>query len=665
MNHGHPLLESHQIPDIHTDWSSICDELQTQLPAELVEITGNRLRIEAAIAKLDIGDVLRHLCIHVLTPGQKKEIVRFELNSQPSEAVASTLAAIIAKAKDKDTPAEDVIGSLRECLESSGPYYFKKLAPEKNPFVQPTMERNIPDFEKFARDPRSMDTLFSVEREVNGKLVRAIATLYPEHRYTLIEAFTYPQDANQTPQVVRFKARCCDKFWERPRTSPEIIAALHSATWSAMDTIVSDGVEQASKALTQSEIDQRLYVGDVQPAMCDTVHVLPSGARVLVEEGDKLVCVRVESSADEDATSFFWRITSPDGLLLPSDTRLITARSAAESLAAADPHRRRAAIQTLDRLEHGSPNRLPHEARKIFPFETQTLSEIAGLSVIEELSKTSRAISSVVKPNSEALVLDLLDGFHSIKLAFRDPGYNRRNPQDPDTLFLAFRPDGALKVTITTPLRTHLETLIPADYFERHEPIEVTVRRLAALFDKQTSSGFFELRREIERLDAFNDGETYASSLFRPALTRFPSVLKAALNRSLDTAAEMALVYEADVPASISEVQMLFDDPTCCEMVVSNTLATTPVRIHLQVSEFGVHSIDLYSIRGTSQTRYPFSLGSPLALPEGREVLTGLFRLLSSLPCGGTKAQLAVAAPITTTPLFKYLQECQTRFAAR
>ena len=658
-------LTSHiQTPEGVSDPSSICAELQLMLPGELVEIEGKRLRIEAVITRLDIGDVLRHLRIAALTPGQKN-IVRYELDTPPSGALASNLAAIISRAKDRGAPAETVVRSIQECLQSAGSLSFKQIEPEKNPFVNPSMERMIPDFGKFARNPLAMDTTFSVERELNGSLVRAVATLYPQQRYTLIEATTFPKGGTTTLPACKFKVRCEEHFWETPRTTEEVVAALHSATLKAMDTLTSDGARAARRQTLDPELDYRLLHGNVNPSTCDTKYTLPSGARVLLEEGNCLACVRLESSEDENSTAFFWRIESPQGLLLANDPRLITTRSAVNALVEGDVYEKLKAIQTLDRLEEAHPAPNPGDLNSVPPFQVLSLEQVAGFRTARMLSHLHRSNVHVMAPNSEMLVLDILDGIHSIQLSPKSHAHSEENPQDPQYLFFGFRSDGALKVTVRSPLHNHLETIVPASYFEGKRSREITIKRLANLFNQQTSETFRQLRQKIEALSRYSTGEVCDSMKLRPSESQFPPIKKELLNLALDTAADIARVYESDVPASISDVQIIFNNPTCCELVVAGKFANQSVHMCLHTSEFGVHAIDLYTMEQNRKHRHRFTLASPITLPEGREVLSTMFKLLHGRERGKSTNGPSVPPILKNTRLFKYLKECEERFIDR
>jgi hypothetical protein len=662
MDRGTPITAHNRLSDHSSDWISICAELQTRLPAEIVEIEGQRLRIEAVIAKLDIGDVVRHLCIQVFTPGHKN-IVRYELDTPPSETVTSQLAAIISGAKDRKEPAEGVIPRIHDCLQKAGPYFFKTLAPEKNPYLLAPMKREIPDFEMFAKNPLSMDSAFSVDREVNGERIRAVATVRPERRYTLLEASSYPSDGTPIPPALKFKVRCPATFWERPRSEEETMAALHSATFEAMHILTSLGTAQASSILRDPDIDSRLQQGIVTPATCDVVHTMPSGARVLLEEGDSLACVRIECSGSEQSAAFFWRIAASQGLLSEDDPRLITARSAVQSLIEGDWSRRGAAIKTLNRLVNGASNNLP-ETSWTPPYYVPSFSELTEHDLFGAVRHLSRSTVRVVNPSSDLLILDLLQGFRSIKLEFKDPGHSRRTPQDPDTLFFGFRDDGALKVAVTSPFNNYLETVIPPSYFRKHEALEEAVRRLASLFDRQTDHGFMELRAEMERLAQYSKGAVSAScKIFRDIRNRFPAISNMELNKALDTAAELALVYEADVThASLSEIKMFLNNPTYCEMVVGKNFTIPAAMMHLHVRESGVQRIELTTPFGN---RYPFTFATPLALPEGREIITKLFTMVQSLPSYTEAPRQGPHDPICSTALFAYLRECEGRFASK
>lgn len=662
MYQPRPAIAPQGPSEPNSEWVSICAELQTKLPGEIVEIESKRLRIEAVVAKLDIGNVLRHLTITAKTPAEK-EIVRYELESIGSSSLASNLAAILSRARDRKTPAEEVIRSISECLQRGGPYLMRKVPAEQNPWIQLSMERSVPDFEEFARNPLSMDMTFTLERTVNDAHIRAVATLFPERHYTLVQAFTYPKGESSLPPSRSFKVRCPEDFLRKPHTHQEIIATLHSATWEAMDTILEEGASSAANIFRENAIDARLERGDVEPLHCHSYHVLPSGARIMVEEGDSIACIRIEASGTEESAAAFWRITSPLGLLLPDNPRLITADSAVGSLTEGAPLQKLEAIRTLDRMVNADADKLSPEGRKVPPFSTVSVESCIGHELAASLSALSRSVVRPLPPTSEYAILDLLDGFQSVYLAPRDIAHKRMYPQDPDYITFGVRSDGALKATIKNSLRNHLDVVVTPDYFERYETREECIERLARLFNRQTRDSFMRLRAEMERLDHHAPPDIIASRALRSAEARFPTVSSQSVNRALDTAAEIALVYEADAEASISDVQMMFPSPGMCDMVLTNSRATPPIRMRLHVSEEGIVGIHLHSFGVSFKQHHLFSFLTPITLPEGREVMSQLFRLFQSVPYEGSPLARALAPALSETPLFRYLRECEERFA--
>jgi len=662
--HSHPATAPEGTPGPNSEWVSICAELQTKLPGEIVEIESRRIRIEAVIAKLDIGNVLRHLTVTAKTPAEK-EIVRYELDSLGSSSLASNLAAILSRAKDRVTPAEEVVRSISECLQRGGPYLMKKVAVDLNPWIQVPMERSVPDFEEFARNPLSMDMTFTLERTVNNADIRVVATLFPERLYTLVQAFTYPNGQSSLPPSRTFKVRCSEDFLRKQSAQDEIVAALHSATWEAMDAILEEGPSSAADIFRENALDARLERGEVEPLHCHSYHVLPSGARIMFEEGDSIACIRIEASATEESAAAFWRITSPLGLLLPENPRLIAADSAIVSLTEGDSRQKLEAIRTLDRMVNADAEKLSPEGRKVSPFSTVSVEACVGHEVAATLSNLSRCVVRPLPPTSEYAILDLLDGFQSVYLAPRNIAHKRMYPQDPDYLTFGTRSDGSLKVTLKNSIRNQLDVVIAPDYFERYETREECITHLARLFNRQSRKSFLRLRAEMERLEHWHSPEVIASRALRPAETRFPTTASPSLNRALDTAAEIALVYETDADGSISDVQVTFASSEVCDMVLTNSSANPPMRMRLHVTEYGIVGIHLHTLGPSFGQHHLFTFLTPISLPEGREVMTQLFRLFQATPHESPLSPSALAPSLFGTPLFRYLRECEERFAVQ
>ncbi len=662
MSPTHDVIAPHQPSENSSDWSSVFAELHTKLPGEIVAIETPRIRVEAVIAELDFGNVLRHLTISARTPAQK-EIVRYELDTITPGSLASNLAAILFRAKDRATPAEQVIEAIADCLHRSEHVTMKKIEAEPNPWLQLSMHRSVPDFEEFARNPLSIDLTFSLDRRSEDTEVRAVARLFPERGYTVVHASSYPvHDTSLSPNHI-FKVRCASEFWNTSKPQEEVIYALHVATCKAMDTILLAGPTEAAKTCSDSGIDARLEKGIVEPSKCHTLHVLPSGARVMLEEGDSVACVRIEASSTEESASAFWRIAAPDGLLLPDDPRLITANSAVGSLIEGDPRRRLEAIRTLDRMVNADSDKLSVEGRRVAPFSTISAEELLGEDLAESLSRYRRVTVKTLAPSSDLAILDLLDGFQSVSICHRDLAHTQMNPHDPDYLVFGCRGDGALKITLKTPLRNYLDIVVSSDYFDKVESREDCIMRLAHMFDEQTRESLLALRAEIEDLAKRGSHEVAASRALRPPRARLPSAQDRALNKALDTAAEIALFYEVDAPGSVSDLQVLFPHKTMCEMVIANNQVTPNLKMHLLISSSGISGIDLYANESFMPKRYPFSFLTPISKLEGRQVITSIFKLFLSAGDNARRPSRILATPLAEEPLFKYLRECVDRFA--
>jgi hypothetical protein len=645
------------------EWASISAELRTKLPGETIEIDSKRIRIEAVIAQLDIGNVVRHLTITAKTPAGE-EIVRYELAQLETSTLASSLAATLSQARVRKTPADEVVKAISSCLPRGGSHLMRKIIAETNPFIQLSMERSVPNFEQFAQNPLSMDMTFTLERTIGNSQVRAVATLLPERYYTVVQAFTYPLGDVSLPPSHAFKVRCPEHFLQDHHTPEEIVATLHKATWEAMDTIRKKGAVSAAALFRDPHVDDRLERGEIEPANCHTYHVLPSGARIMVEEGDAVACIRIESSATEESSTAFWRITSPLGLLLPDNPRVITANSAVESLSEGDPRQRLEAIRTLDRMSNADNDKLSPEGRKVLPFSIAPIKLSLGEDLANFLSELSRSKAKPLKLNTEFAILDLLDGFQSVCLTHRDSTYHETRPQDPYYIAFGVRNDGALKIVIRNSLRNHLDVLVSPRYFETGESREDCVKRLARLFNLQTEASLTELRAQLEKLEPHSLREVIASRALRPSESRFPSTRNDSLNDAFTTAAEVAQVYcKASKFASISDAQVVISTEGMCELVLTNTRNNLPMRMALKVVEDGILGITVTTGGDVPPQTCTFNFLTPISLPEGQEVMSTLFRLFQERLQKESSSPRGLIASLSDSPLFRYLQECQDRFA--
>lgn len=633
-------------------WDVMCNELRT-LPVSLETIESKRIKIEAVVLNSNEGEMVTDLSIIALTP-VGKPIVRYDLSASPNQAVGSELAALLNTARSCNVAGDKIISQMSDCIRNDGRLYFTATEPQGCPDIAPPMKRVIPAFEEFARRPEILDTRFKTEAMVRGFLVRAVATLHPDHRESTIEAHTYAPLSQQVLPAVHFKARCSDEFWNRTRTREEIISELIKVTWNAMETITSQGAAEAARHFTSPEIDQRLQLGQPAAHTSELVHVFPSGSRILFEVGDSFACVGIQAQDHNESTSFSWIIKGDHGLLSPRDPKIISARSAVETLIHGNSQQRLKAITTLDRLKHKQT------------FSKPSLESVVGFRLAESLSYLKNTHIEVADPRSELQALDILDGTQQIECTFRDPGHSRRHPQDPNFMRLGFGVDGSLKVELVNPLTNHIETRIPASYFDSRGGSEATVEILVNLFDKQTSRDFIQLRRLLEDLSRYSSEMETDPVRSRSPLTRLPSPRDFASHQAYEIAAEIAKIYEVASQSSISTVEVSFKTPPQCDVVVTNSYGTLPARLLLEVSHNGVERIEI-AAKEQGGVRYAeASFAIPLHPERDMQNLHEIFRLLSE---GFVDDDIALPASppvdLLNSPLYKCLKRVEAAKTSR
>jgi hypothetical protein len=624
----------------------MCNELRT-LPVSLETIESKRLKIEAVVMNSSEGETVTDLLITALTP-TGKPIVRYELAVSPSKPVGSELAALLNTARSCNVPGDLIISQMNDCVNRDGRLYFTATEPQGCPDVVLPMKRVIPTFEEFARRPETLDTKFKTEALVHGLLVRAVATINPDHRESVIEANSYSTGSHQVLPTHHFKVRCSDDFWSTKRTREEIIAELIKVTWNVMERITADGAAATAEHFHSPEVDERLQAGTPSPLTSDTVHVFPSGARLLLEVGDSFACVGIQAQASDESTSFYWVLKADQGILSQRDPKMISARSAVETLIHGTSQQRLKAIATLDRLKHKQT------------FSKPGLESVVGFRLAESLSYLNNAIVQVADPRSEMQALDILDGIQQVECTFRDPGHSRRNPHDPHFMRLGFCPDGSLTIELVTPIGNHTETVIPSSYFEARGGCESTVEILVNLFDKQTSHGFLQLRSLIEDLSRYNDGFERDAARLRSLETKLPSPHDGLANHAYVMATELAKVYEVASQASIGEADIFFRNPPQAELIVSNTFGKLPTRLVIEVSKDGAQRIDMFTREAEGVRHAEISFASPLHYKRDADVLHEIFRLLGE---GIVEDDIATPTPppasLWNSPLYKYLKRVE------
>lgn len=635
-----PLAES-------SPWDVMCHELRT-LPVSLETIESKRLKIEAIVQNSSEGEIVTDLSITALTP-TGKPIVRYELASSPSQPVGSELAAILNTARSCNLPGDAIISQISDCVGSDGRLYFTASEPQGCPDVSPPMKRVIPEFEEFARRPEVLDTRFKAEALVRGHLVRAIATLHLDHRESTIEANTYSTVEQQILPTHHFKVRASDEFWTQQRTREEIVSELLMATWNAMEILTSKGAAAAARHFNHPEIDERLQRGQPSPLTSETLHVFPSGARILFEVGDSFACVGIQTQESSNSTSFYWILKSDSGLLAARDPKLISARSAVETLIHGNSQQRLKAIATLDRLKHKQT------------FSKPGLEMVAGFRLAESFAYLNNTIVQVADPRSEVQALDILDGTQQIECTYRDPGHSRRRPQDPNFMRLGFCPDGSLKIEVVNPLGNHIEALVPYSYFDSRGGSEATIEILVNLFDKQTLQGFVQLRRLIEDLSLNSyDSETDAAR-GRPHYAKLPSPRDHLANQAYEMAAEIAKVYEVASESSIGEAEVSFKEPPLCYLVVSNTFGSLPIRLVFEVSQDGAERVTILAKEQGGLRQAQITFAKPLHPERDAKDLHEIFHLLGQ---GVGNDDIALPFPPPAELVNSSLYKCLKRVEA-
>jgi hypothetical protein len=166
----------------------------------------------------------------------------------------------------------------------------------------------------------------------------------------------------------------------------------------------------------------------------------------------------------------------------------------------------------------------------------------------------------------------------------------------------------------------------------------------------------------MEELALYGTHDQIASQALRSGEARFPLASNDALNRALNTAAEIALVYESDASGSLSEVQTIFTPQGMCDLILTHARTTPPIQLRMQVVHDGILSIHFSALSPSNNESHSFPFLTPISLPEGREVMTNIFNLFREPLPEGSSAALPTVTSLQGTPLFRYLQECQARF---
>ena len=186
--------------------------------------------------------------------------------------------------------------------------------------------------------------------------------------------------------------------------------------------------------------------------------------------------------------------------------------------------------------------------------------------------------------------------------------------------------------------------------------------RITQMFDAQTRESLLALRAEIEELARRGSHEVAASRAVRPPGAQLPSTQDHALNEALDTAAKIALFYEVDALGSVNDLQVLFPRKSVCEMVIANNQVTPNLKMHMRISSSGISGIELYVNESSLPKLYPFSFSTPIPKIEGRQDIGTIFNLFLSAGEATPHPLRVLEPPFAEAPLFKYLQNCKTRY---
>lgn len=623
-------------------WDLIAREL-INLRADWVEIQGPRIRLSSVVTSTADGDRVTDLQAIALTPNGQ-EIVKYRLSPRPSGSLSYELAAMISSAQLNGTTAEKVISEIATVVAAHDGYQFIHNIPPMSLHQANPMQRVIPSFAAFARNPISIDREFRTEKLIGDTRIRASARMFPEFKMCVIEAHSYSHNTFADPASFTFKRHCPESFFKGEKSIAAITAQLHLLTWEAFEVVTSEGPAEAHKRFYSADLDDRLSHGVINPVTAEKDLMLPSGARVRMEVGDTVACITTQALPSDESATFSWMILGRNGALNPLDSRLVTARVAVDKLAYGTTKEKLEAIATLDRMAHKAPTKLA------------SLESIVGYEVADALRNLNNTVVKMGEPRSEVRMLDNLAGMQHVEFTFRDPGHNRKRPQDPWYMSLGFGCDGDLKIEAWNPLGNHMSTYVSPDGVDRHGGVERITLRLARLFDRQTDACFLQLRAALEDMTVSSAHSLIDRERLPSDARRMPSSRDIGGLRSYDVVAELAKLYQSVTGASFSELKVGRRLENGYEVEFSNVIGRKRTSLHCHVTQHGISRLELIHDNGGALEAEAFSYNPPLTLTAHVDQLRGAFEDFNNILPSDEDAASVPLPRITATRLFSRLK---------
>jgi hypothetical protein len=558
---------------------------------------------------------------------------------------------MISSAQLNNTPVEVLVTEIADRVTVEDGYLFVHNIHPLNIDQSNPMQRVIPSFSAFIRNPMTMDREFRTEKVVEGTQIRAKSKLYPEFKECVIEAHSYSHDVTEAQKSYAFKRRCDESFFRGNKSVAEVTADLLRLTWQAFEVITTEGPAEAHRQFYSEERDDRLSHGVINPLTAEKNLRLASGARVRMEVGDTVACITTQALDSDESASFSWMILAKNGALSPLDSRLITARTAVDKLVHGSAAEKLEAIATLDRMAHKAPMKTP------------SLESLVGYETADALRRLDNTKIEMGEPRSEIRMLDNLAGMQHVEFTFRDPGHNRHRPQDPRYMCLGYGCDGDLKIEAWNPLNNHVSTHISPTVAEQFGGIEKITLRLARLFNQQTESSFLQLRALIENLAAASSIPSIEPERLPLESRRMPSSRDIALSGAYGMVAEIAKMYQAVTEASFSEFKVSKQFNELYDVEFSNQFAGKKTALHCCVSQHGIKRLEIFHENGGAIEAEAFSFEKPLNIKANESEIMAIFADFNAITPFHEDSASKPLPCVTSTALYARLKSLDDREA--
>jgi hypothetical protein len=356
--------------------------------------------------------------------------------------------------------------------------------------------------------------------------------------------------------------------------SPHGIAGVRKAAISAHMESFQRGFE------TGQEQRERIELGVLDPARCESVTILPSGAQIWLEVAESVASLQIKASGRSNATSISWVVREDSGSREDFEHKVQKLRDAINPLQSIYD---RTVIRTVELLD-----RLADQPR---PFQMKAAQ--AALSLGKDVVAAIKAIEGLkiegVYPGSANQVVQLLAGHEVVDIYFANGQISTDRPANFCNLRIAIGPSNDVRVRLSNLMRGRVQAYLSQDACTSHGGVGETALRLSRAFAEQLQSSRLRPQSQLEQLADQDPSRSWCLSEGDGIGLDMPHGRDVAGNLAYDNAGLLVKEYRKIKPAPPYQLTVQYNGLGMCLASLEDQESKTSLL--LTVSSKGISGI--------------------------------------------------------------------------